>query len=48
MGLSDDDAFAEKKTPVDEKENPFSPSHRDVEKNKAENKRTMERVNGRA
>jgi len=46
--LSDDGAFAEEKTPVDEKENPFSPSHRDVEKNKAENKRTMERVDGKA
>jgi hypothetical protein len=48
MGLSDDDAFGEEETPVKESENPFSPSHRDVEKNKAENQRTMAKVNGRA
>ncbi|KAK4443948.1 sterol 3-beta-glucosyltransferase [Podospora aff. communis PSN243] len=48
IGLSDDDAFGEEKTPVEESENPFSPSHKDVEKNKAENQRMMARVNGRA
>ncbi|KAK0622987.1 hypothetical protein B0T14DRAFT_564394 [Immersiella caudata] len=48
MGLSDDDAFGEERTPIGESDNPFSPSHRDIEKNKAENQRTLEKVNGRA